>query len=323
MKRLLFLISIWVCFVPHLYSQDTVHFEIYDGIDDGLLKRTMEQNAARLLTAINIAEEGKSDINYSGIDISNNTVQKIATLWRTVPLHIIDDDIIERCICIKTKNGDIVAYEVRNIKVIIRPLDEGYEGDLNQEVSIYFNREGVICDFNITLGSSLCQDVFKEGRRLDDIGYRMQILHWVEQLYSAYILKDIDLMNAVFSDDVLVITEKDGTLRKILDNSNTFTSTERKYYLSKVNDFFSQNKFINVKFDSIKIVRHPVNSNFYGVTLIQNWNGEKANGSVYADEGTFFSIWDFSDELKPKICVRTWQPMNDPNPIFKLSDFKL
>lgn len=139
MKRLLFLIAIGVCLVPKLCGQDTVHFGIYDGIEKGPSKRAIEQNTSRLLTSINIAEARGCDINYDGIGISNNAAQRIGALWRNIHMHIVDDEIAESCICIKTKTGDIVSYEVRNIKVIMKPLDEGYEGDLNQEVSIWFN----------------------------------------------------------------------------------------------------------------------------------------------------------------------------------------
>lgn len=324
MKRLLFFIAIGVCLVPKLWSQDTVHFWIYDGIEDGTLKRAIEQNTSRLLTSINIAEARGCDINYDGIGISNNAAQRIGALWRNIHVHIVDDEIAESCICIKTRTGDIIAYEVRNIKIIMRPLGEGYEGDLNQEVSIYFNQEGVICDFNITLGNGLYHDIFEEGRRLDDLYCRLQILHWVEQFYSAYIQKDIDFFNTVCDDDVLIVTES------VLMRTNTEENQQidrkictREQYLSNLSRTLTSNSYINVKFDSIKIRRHPVNHNFYGVTILQNWNGETANVSIYADEGTFFSVWDFTDEQKPQIRIFTWQPISDPNPTFNLSDFKI
>lgn len=324
--KLLFIASFMALFVsPSLMAQNSVHFEFYDGIEDGHLKRTMERNASRLLTAINVAEARGGDVNYEGFDIDKLASQSIGYTWDHMHMRIVDEDILERCLCIKSKSGVVIAYQARNIKVKMEPIDNAYEGDLNQEVSIEFNRRGAISDFNITLGNNQYQDVFKEGKRLDDFDRRMQILHWVEQFRNAYIQKDTSFMNAVFSDDALIITGKVWKRQsaEIKQPKVTYTVQTKEQYLGNLTMVFASNRYVNVKFDSIKIVRHPTNPNFYGVTLIQNWHGEKYNGSVYADEGTVFLVWDFTDELKPQIHVRTWQPLNDPNPIFKLSDFKI
>jgi hypothetical protein len=327
MKNRLLLFATFMALIisPSLYAQNGVSFGFHDGIEDGYLKRTMERNASRLLTAINIAEDRGGDIDYDGIDIDNLASQSIGNTWKHMHMRIVDDYIAERCLCIKSKSGAIIAYQTRNIKVKMEPLDDAYEGDLNQEVSIEFNRRGAISDFNITLGNNQYQDVFKEGKRLDDFDRRMQILHWVEQFRNAYIQKDINFMNAVFSDDALIITGKVITRTKTEMKRPTvkYTVQTKEQYLHNLSNVFASNRYVNVKFDSIKIVRHPTNPNFYDVTLIQNWHGEKCNGSVYADEGTVFLVWDFTDELRPQIHVRTWQPINDPNPIFKLSDFKI
>ena len=62
-----------------------------------------------------------------------------------------------------------------------------------------------------------------------------------------------------------------------------------------------------VDFDDIKVVRHgnpdPEYKRCYGVTLHQSYKS-----GTYSDEGYLFLLWDFTDENKPKIHVRTWQP---------------
>ena len=64
---------------------------------------------------------------------------------------------------------------------------------------------------------------------------------------------------------------------------------------------------IRVDFDDIKVVRHvnpaPEYKRCYGVTLHQSYKS-----GTYSDEGYLFLLWDFTDENKPKIHVRTWQP---------------
>jgi len=49
-------------------------------------------------------------------------------------------------------------------------------------------------------------------------------------------------------------------------------------------------------FVSIEVMRHPVNPNFYGVTLLQGWTSGK-----YHDDGYLFLLWDFTDENVPQI----------------------
>lgn len=325
-RKLLVFTALLALNIPStLQAQNEVNFEFYDGIEEGVLKRTMERNASRLLTAINVAEAKGGDINYSGIDIDNLASQSIGAMWKNMHVRIDDDDILEHCLCIKSKSGAVIAYQARNIKVRMIPQNDGYEGSLNQEVSIEFNRRGAISDFNITLGNNRYKDIFREGERLSDLDRRMQILHWVEQFRNAYIQKDTNFMNAVFSEYALIITGKviKRATAEMRIPKVQYTVQSKEQYLANLSRVFSQNRYVNVKFDSIKIVRHPTNPNFYGVTLIQNWHGEKYNGNVYADEGTVFLVWDFTDELNPKIHVRTWQPKEDPNPIFNLSDFKI
>ena len=83
-------------------------------------------------------------------------------------------------------------------------------------------------------------------------------------------------------------------------------------------------KYIKVQFDEIEVMRHPVNPNFYGVTLLQGWTS-----NTYHDEGYLFLLWDFTNEEAPQIHVRTWQPDKiggKPLPkdeIFTLDDFDI
>ena len=87
---------------------------------------------------------------------------------------------------------------------------------------------------------------------------------------------------------------------------------------------FSYNNYIKVTFDEIKVMRHPVNPDFYGVTLHQGYTS-----SSYHDDGYLFLLWDFTDEDMPQIHVRTWQPDKfngekiPEDEIFNLNDFDI
>ena len=320
-KYLTTLLTILVMLPATMLGQDEVNLEFSDGIEFGRVKSNMERNASLLLTAINQAERTNRDINYSGIDIDNLASQSIGMMWNNVHFRIVDDDIVEHCLRVKSSNGAVINYQVRNIAIEMKPLDDSYVGELNQEVCINFDRNGKISDFNITMGLQQYMRLMKDGEKLNDMDRRMQILHWVEQFRNAYVQKDIKFMENVFSDDALIITGK-VVKRRHTDMKPInveYTTQGKQQYLAGLRRVFRNNSYINVKFDDITIVRHGAKPNYYGVTLKQGWFTKN-----YSDEGIVFIVWDFTDELNPKIHVRTWQPMQtDEEQIFTLKNFKL
>lgn len=303
------------------YAQDAVNFEISDGVTDPALKSNIERNTSMLLSAINQAESSGKDINYSGINIDNLASQSIGMMWNNVHFRIVDDDIVEHCLQIKSSSGAVIEYQVRNIAVEMKPFDDSYDGDINQEVCINYDRRGNITDFNITMGVQQYMSIIREGERINDADRRIQILQWVERFKMAYIQKNMNFMEDVFSDDALIVTGR--VVKRVHSDikpvSVEYTSYGKQQYLKHLKGVFARNSYINVKFDDIEIVRHGAKPNYYGVTLKQGWFTKN-----YSDEGILFIIWDFSDELHPQILVRTWQPMEvDENDIFTLSNFKL
>lgn len=319
MKKVLFVFFAAMMTFGMLHAQDEVHFEFSDGID-GAVKQTMERNLSRLLTAINCAESSGQDINYSGIDIDGLASQSIGMMWNNVHMRILDDDIVEHCLAIRTSNGRVINYQVRNIAVEMRPFDDSYLGDRNQEVCVNFSPKGTISDFNITMGAQQYLRILREGERLQDADRRMQIVSWVNQFRNAYVQKDIEFMENVFSDDALIVTGK--VLKRTSSDVKPpvqYTTQGKEQYLAGLRRVFKNNSYINVKFDDIEIVRHGSKPNYYGVTLRQGWFTKN-----YSDEGIVFIVWDFTDELHPKIMVRTWQPMEvDDDDVFTLKSFKL
>ena len=97
---------------------------------------------------------------------------------------------------------------------------------------------------------------------------------------------------------------------------------------------FDANEFISVKFTKIgeggkcgAVTRSAADPNCYGVRLHQAWRSSR-----YSDDGYLFLLWDFNDETRPVIHVRTWQPeyMDEAKTkrfpeedIFDLNDFDL
>ena len=315
MKKAL-VIALFVMGSMALHARDVVRFEFSGGIEDACLKTKMERQVSNLLTAINRAETYGTDINYSGIDIDNFTSQNLGMMWKNVHMRIRDNDIRGVCRKVNSSSGALIGYQVRNVAVTMVPTNADYKENTNQEICIGFDTTCKIIDFNLTVGQSHWEKVLAEGARNDDLNNRLQIMHWIEQFRNAYCQKDINFMENVFSDYALIITGK--KVRRVEGPKVEYNVMNKQQYLDNLRHVFARNNYVNVGVDDIEIVRHGVNPNIYGVTMLLQWNS-----GAYSDKGWLFSIWDFADEYNPQILIRTWQGMEhySKDEVFKLQDF--
>lgn len=323
MKRF-FLYAMMAFAAIHLTAQDEVNFEFSDGVANMALKQKMETQLSRLLTAINRADTNGGDINFAGISIDPMASQSLTALWANARFRVLDDDIVEHALGMK-RNGRVYQYQARNIAVEMHPVDPSYTDDLNQEICVNFDMTGQICDFNISMGITQYTRLMKEGMEIGDIDEREQIISFCEQFSNYYRKKDLANLEAVFSDDALIVTGKKivRTQREIgLSTVDyEYTVQSKKEYLNNLRRIFSNpaTGAVSVKFSDYRIKRHGSKPNYYGVTLVQDWAT-----NTYKDQGIVFLVWDFSDKERPKIQVRTWQPMDtDENEVFTLNRFKL
>lgn len=318
MKKLLcFLFGLFVMLSG--YAQ-RVNFEFSDGIEEGTLKTKMEHQMSSLLSAINEANAVNADVNFSGIDITDDASASLTMTWEQVHFSIEDDDIVDHCISLPGKSG---GFRIQNIGVLMNPKEEsGYDGEKRREIYIDFDKTGKIVDFNFTLGMNMYTEILKKGEELGDLDRRMQIIDWCEHFAKAYCDKNMKFMQTIFSDDAIIITGK-MTMQRVHTDMGMKDQAKVKYvqqtksqYLSNLSRVFASNSYVNVKFEDYTVIRHGAKPNYYGVTLRQKWHTAR-----YSDEGTVFLIWDFTNEEAPRILVRTWQPTTEK--AFKMGDFKL
>ena len=321
MKKLLFTFIVGLLAISA--KADNVTFSVSDGIDNAAIKSKIETSVSKMLTEINAAQEAGRNLNFSAMGTVGTRVQQsMAMLWENSPFKCTDDDIVEHCITTGT------GFQVRNIPLAMKPTGEREFGeDEYQEAVISFDRQGNIESFYLSISMNLYMNVIKSNLELTDLRRRQLILDYVEQFRTAYNQKDINFLNQVFSDDALIIT---GTVIQ-QQHSEGFSTPKIKYnkqtkeqYIKNLRGVFARNSYIKVTFNDIEVMRHPVNPNFYGVTLLQGWTS-----GTYHDEGYLFLLWDFTNESAPQIHVRTWQPDKiggKPLPkdeVFSLSDFDI
>ncbi|OYP69206.1 hypothetical protein [Prevotella sp. P2-180] len=320
MKKLSFIIillSLWT-----LFSNASIKVTITDGIDDDAVKQRMEQHLSTMLTEINSAQSGKRNLNFATIDVNTNVQKSMAMLWENSPFMCTDDMIAEHCITTGT------GYQIRNIPLMMKPTgDRAFNEDEYQEAVVSFDSQGNVESFYLSISMNLYMNVIKSNLELTDLRRRQLILDYVEQFRTAYNQKDLPFLKQVFSDDALIITGKVITQRHaegFTSQKITYNKQTKQQYLDNLRRVFNTTQYIKVTFDDIEVKRHPVNPNFYGVTLHQGYTSNR-----YHDDGYLFLLWDFNDESAPQIHVRTWQPdkINGKDlpkeEIFTLSDFDI
>ena len=296
-------------------------------IKDEKLSTDINSVVSDLLTEFNKAQVNNEEPQIAGLNITPEVEDVIKRLWKDCPFRCRDKRIAERAV--KTPLGE---YQVRNIPLIMVPV-EGESKDPSwkkyQEGVFTIDKNGKVTNFHLALDASLYVNVMNRARTVEDVIKRQQILDYVERFRNAYNLKDIDFLQKVFSDDALIITGKVVKTVKSDINQNSlknekivYSEQSKKEYLTNLeNKVFKRNKRINVLFDEIKVVMHPVDRNYYGVTLKQSWTSD-----YYSDLGYLFLLWDFTNPDAPQIHVRTWQPEKTielGDKIFSIEDFDI
>ncbi len=300
MKRI-FLTLIVLCSACFIKGTN-ISVTLLDGIDNVALKTKMEQHISSMLDEINSAQAAGRNLNFASLGIPTMVQMSMASMWENCPFMCTATKIKEHCITTGT------GYQVRNIPLMMKPTGErAFNEEEYQEASINFNRQGEVESFYMTLSRNLYQNVIKKNLKLSDLRRRQVILDYVEQFRTAYNKKDRQFLEAIFSDDALIITGKvieRGVVDGIqLPDKIEYTRHTKHQYLKKLAEVFDSNKTIHVTFDEIEVMMHPIDADIYGVTLHQGYSSDN-----YHDDGYLFLLWDFKDNQHPKIHVRTWQP---------------
>lgn len=312
-------IATLLCVSQMLFA--SVNVIISDGISNEACKAKMERTMSALLTEANNAQSAGRGINFASLGISVNVQESISMLWENCPFQCTDEEIVE--ICVETGSG----YQVRNIPLQMRPTDNTFNEDEYQEAVFSFDRSGNLESFYLTLSQNLYMNIIKSNKSVTDLRRRQLILDYVEHFRTSYNQKDINFLTQIFSDDALIITGK--VIKQSMDgiplpDKITYKKHTKQEYLGNLRRIFAANKYIKVTFDEIEVMRHPVNPDFYGVTLHQGYTSDR-----YHDDGYIFLLWDFRDESSPQIHVRTWQPDRinggklSKDEVFSLSDFDI
>jgi hypothetical protein len=273
----------------------------------------MQINANAVFAEINLAYyQDKSGLELSPDNITYFASERIQTMWATSHFKCAKAG---KCIEDIVKMYSSNNYQVRNIPIFS-------EQGKSQDMVIEFAADGKISDMYIA--AHQITTIMDNLNVVTDLRQKETLLKTLDHFRTAYNCKDIDFLEDIYSEDALIITgmvkyferkqiKTDTPITTTYSNKGTrveYSVQNKKEYIAKMRRIFAANSYINIKFENIVITQHGGNPNIYGVTLRQKWNT-----STYSDDGWLFLIFDYEDENKPQIWVRTWQPLTRKNPI--------
>jgi hypothetical protein len=315
MKILAILIAILCISFIGMAQNRTVTVTVSGGIQDQSVKRKIETNASLILTAINNAYIDKAaKLMIDDKIITSEAYRKLNDIWRELPFYCQSSKITDN-VLISSQ-----TYQFRNI-----PISDGK--DLHYLVIIYLS-DGVIDDVYFGLPIHQYKNVMNPNSVVDKTR-REIILNFVENFRTAYIRKDIDFIEKVFSDQALIITGKvvqqsssygEHISSTLSPKEIEYQKLTKKEYIERLRTLFSKIGYLNLEFNDIEVNIHDKYPNFYGVLLEQYWIT-----SNYKDVGYLFLLVQFRDDDYPLIWVRTWQDASQisEEDIFGFHNFKI
>ena len=293
-----------------VFAQE-VTFSVNSGVNDPVLQAAIENSVTGFLNAINLAYDKKGTPDIAQVPMTEGAAMGFRMLWNNKPFRCDESDIVEPVI--RTYDG---GYQVRNIP--LESLDE--KGNpVYKEMVIDLDDAGRITRVNKAIEANLYRKIMQSGSQVTDLRQRQIILNYVEDFRTSYEKKDIDFLEMVFSDDALIITgkvvqRKKGERGIQMKPEITYTKYSKQEYLNRLRTHvFPNTRTIDVTFGTVEVVKHPSIEGYFGVLVRQGYKSVFKSGAIYEDDGYLFMLWDFRDENRPQIHVRTWQPywMND------------
>lgn len=181
-----------------------------------------------------------------------------------------------------------------------------------EDVVFYLDSEAKVKEVAFGLEKAAVNDIMNRGQWKQE--ERQLMVHFLETYKTAYALKRLDYIDAIFSQDALIITGSivKGTGQKEMQPGKPahvkYTRQTKEQYMKSLRTCFASNEYVNIHFADNTVRRSASKNNIYGIQIKQDYFS-----STYGDTGYLFLLIDFAKAETPVIHVRTWQPDLDPN----------
>ena len=223
----------------------------------------------------------------------------------------------------KTRTG----WEVRHIRVL--NTYPSIDKQSTEYLTLDFSPQGKLMDVNVSVSDFLYQKFFKGSEYGNDWHNRQEIIKFLEKYRTAYLIRDINMVDKMFAEDALIIIGRRIEKKKLPQDmvrhqkfgrqpDYEYVRLKKQDYLQRQRRVFTSQQDIALDFSTFNIIKKNAVDSVYGVEMRQSYAS-----TTYSDEGYLFLLIDFS-EKDPLIYIRAWQPNEwNKDQLIRTANFKI
>ena len=194
------------------------------------------------------------------------------------------------------------GYLVRGVKAkfSFKKNNKSFVEDL-----VFYIKDGKIDGINFGLDQNALDSIMHHS--MWNPQSRQVLVNFLENYKTAYALENIDYLDAVFSEDALIIIGNKITEHKAADvvalNQERYEKCRmtKSQYIERLKQVFAKQEYVNIQFEDAGVKKANPFRERYAIIIKQNYYS-----TTYADKGYLFLLADISDPEKPIIHVRVW-----------------
>ena len=194
------------------------------------------------------------------------------------------------------------GYLVRGIKAAFsfKRNNKTFVEDL-----VFYIKDDQIEGINFGLEKSALEDIMRHS--MWDPQSRLVLVNFLENYKTAYALERLDYLNAVFSDDALIIVgnklpqPKAAEITAVDQESYEHNKLTKSQYMKQLERVFDKQEYVNIQFEDAAVKKTNRTSERYEIIIKQNYYS-----ATYADKGYLYLLADISNPEWPIIHVRVW-----------------
>ena len=194
------------------------------------------------------------------------------------------------------------GYLVRGVKAkfSFKRNNKSFVEDL-----VFYIKDGKIDGINFGLEQSALDDIMRHS--MWEARSRQVLVNFLENYKTAYALERLDYLDAVFSEDALIIIGNKIPEHKAADvvalNQERYEKCRmtKSQYIERLRKVFAKQEYVNIQFEDATVKKTNRDSERYQIIIKQHYYS-----TTYADKGYLFLLADISNPEKPVIHVRVW-----------------
>ncbi len=251
-----------------------------------------------------------------------NAADVVAPLLKAMELRTYDD---ARSLCTENgwkwfeklvKYGNAKVIERKELQItafangyLVRGIKASFSFKKNNksfvEDLVFYIKDNKIDGINFGLEQSALEDILRHD--MWDAYSRLVLVNFLENYKTAYALERLDYLNAVFSDDALIIVgnklpqPKASDVTAVDAVSYEHNRLTKSQYMAQLERVFKKQEYVNIQFEDASVKKTSRTSERYEIIIKQHYYS-----TTYADKGYLYLLADISNPEQPIIHVRVW-----------------